>query len=157
MYRLFCQKEIFLTFVFYFNVINYTYFYISKSIASYTFCLFLKSLKAFSASLMEVVLFEKLIFNPYFNYNLTGFTKLQLQKSNVRVNQRILDLQRQPPEVFRKISLENPVLNFPVKFPNSLRASILKNFCERLLLDLSKFSFSKRYVKYPILELARSS
>ena len=35
---------------------------------------------------MEVVLFEKLIFNPYFNYNLTGFTKLQLQKSNVRVN-----------------------------------------------------------------------
>ena len=64
---------------------------------------------------MEVVLFEKLIFNPYFNYNLTGFTKLQLQKSNVRVNQRMVDLQRQPPEVFRKISLENTCVEFSCK------------------------------------------
>ena len=41
-----------------FSVLNtlseYTYFYISKSITSYTFCLFLKSSKAFSVSLNDM-------------------------------------------------------------------------------------------------------
>ena len=64
---LFCPKKIFLTFLFYLNVLyivycvlnklsEYIYFYRSKDITPYTFAAcFLKSSKAFSVSLRLVI------------------------------------------------------------------------------------------------------
>ena len=52
------SDEFFLTFVFFFNVLNklseYIYFYISKNITLYTFLLLFKIVKSFSVSLSEV-------------------------------------------------------------------------------------------------------
>ena len=55
-------------------------------------------------------------------------------------------LQKQPPAVFSKKGVLNYFGNFtgkhlcfPVKFPKCLRAPILKNICERLLLKLTLF------------------
>ena len=53
LYRLFCPKEIFLTFVL--NTLSeHTYFYISKNITSYTFLLLFKIVESLSPQTQDV-------------------------------------------------------------------------------------------------------
>ena len=90
--RLYCRKKIFVAFVFYVNVVvlnklwEYLYFYISKSITLSTlFCLFLKSSKAFSATLTCALSFFKLCFS------LTALRYYLIQLKN-RLNYKIIML-----------------------------------------------------------------
>ena len=109
---------------------EYTYFCISKSITSALSCLLLKLSEFFNVLLSEVRLM--LYFNPLLSRIL--WILLQANRKYWNMNhQRCSINEAFLKKLFKKLSQHRC---FPVNIAKILRARILKNICERLLLEI---------------------